>query len=121
MNFRNKTMEELEEIEQELLDKDEEEEKYGYYYNFVSLYEEMHQQLIRLSRGNREEYRVKRSYLERKLVRYLIIYGSYLKMTYRRDDQHAVYHLRQALGYDPENPIAHYRLGFLSFGMFRRA
>ena len=96
MNLRKKTLEELEDIEQELLDRDEEEEKYGYYQNFVSLYSEIHRQLIRLSRGNREEYQVKESYVKGKLVQ-------------------AANHLIEVLKYDPKNPIAHYRMGFLAY------
>jgi Tfp pilus assembly protein PilF len=49
------------------------------------------------------------------LISYLVRYGTYLKTQYQKDDYAAEHSLKKAIQYDRENPIAHYRLGFLSY------
>lgn len=53
--------------------------------------------------------------LKQDLVSNLVRYGSYLKTEYRKDDYAAEMALKDAVRYDPYVPLAHYRLGFLSY------
>jgi uncharacterized protein HemY len=54
-------------------------------------------------------------YVKKKLIFHLIHYGSYLKIEDQKDDHLAIHCLEDALKYDRTNPIAAYRLGFLSY------
>ncbi|MDE3838818.1 hypothetical protein C0966_05415 [Bacillus methanolicus] len=113
MSLKNMTLEELEELEQELHDQ-EEESDYSLYYRKIKVYEEMYNRLRKLVREKKED----KSYLEnvtKMLVFNLIHYGTYLKMQYEKDDETAIHCLKKALNYDSRNPIAAYRLGFLSY------
>ncbi|MFK2825334.1 tetratricopeptide repeat protein [Bacillus sp. B190/17] len=113
MRLRDMTMEELEELEQTLHDQ-EEEGNYSLYSQKIAVYEEMHHKLKKRAQEKNED----QSYLEyvtKKLVFYLIHYGTYLKMQYEKDETAAVRCLKKALTYDRRNPIAAYRLGFLSY------
>jgi tetratricopeptide (TPR) repeat protein len=107
--FRGKSLEELEDLEQELLDKSDEEEKWTYYSDLISLYEEMYRQ------SQHEQDTDYKAYAKTKLVLYLIKYGSHLKTSYEQNDKQAEECLKKVLKYEPENPIAHYRLGFLAY------
>ncbi|MDG4658526.1 hypothetical protein P6P90_16560 [Ectobacillus antri] len=106
--FRGKSLEELEDLEQELLDKSDEEEKWTYYSDLISLYKEMYA-------CGRKEKDSSHVYAKNRLVHYLVQYGEYSKTSYQKDEKMAQATLEQVLNYDRENPIAHYRLGFLAY------
>ncbi|WP_046181388.1 tetratricopeptide repeat protein [Domibacillus tundrae] len=109
MKFHEMSFEELEEYEAELLEKDDN------YALHVSFYEEMYRRIYPLARKDKENYSDYLDYVRRFLVDYLIKYGAYLKMVYQKDDYTAESSLQKALKYDKQNPIAHYRLGFLAY------
>ncbi len=111
LRLKNMTIEELEDFEQDLHERVGEEPLYS---QRIDIYEEMARRLRRIVRENPEE----KSYLDyvtRKLVFHLIHYGTYLKMEYEKDDYLAINCLKKALNIDRKNPIAAYRLGFLSY------
>ncbi|WP_045515806.1 hypothetical protein [Neobacillus niacini] len=114
MSLREKTIEELEEIEEEL---NEQEEEHGYsnYSMKIELYKEMYRKLSQLVRQNNEDYQSSLDYVKRKLIYCLIHYGTYLKTEYQKDDYLARSCLEESLKYDKRNPLASYRLGFLSY------
>lgn len=114
MRLSEKSLEELEKLELELHERNEE-SNYSSYSEKIAVYEEMHCKLRILVKNNKKEYI---NYLEnvgKMLVHHLIRYGTYLKMEYQKDDHMAEYSLKEALRYDSRNPIAAYRLGFLSY------
>ncbi|MFP7296642.1 tetratricopeptide repeat protein [Neobacillus niacini] len=114
MSLRDKTIEELEEIEEEI---NEQEREHGYlnYSIKIDLYREMYRKLSQFVRQNGEDYQSSLDYVKRKLVYNLIYYGTYLKTEYQKDDYLARSCLEEALQYDQKNPLAAYRLGFLSY------
>jgi tetratricopeptide (TPR) repeat protein len=114
MSLKEKTIEELEEIEEEL---NEQEKEHGYhnYSMKIELYKEMHRKLSHLVRQNDEDVQSSLDYVKRKLIYCLIHYGTYLKTEYQKDDFLARSCLEEALKYDKRNPLASYRLGFLSY------
>src|SRR5690625_2647119 len=69
----------------------------------------------KLSRDRESEYYSSLEKIKKDLIFNLVHYGSYLKTEYRKDDIAAQHAFKQLLMYDRENPIAHYRLGFLSY------
>ena len=110
MRLRDKTIEEMLDIEDELRDSNNEEE--ASYDSFIALYEE----LIRKIRQDQSgEYDTSLEQIKRRLISYLVRYGTYMKTQFRKDDRAAESSLKKALKYDPELPNAHYRLGFLSY------
>jgi tetratricopeptide (TPR) repeat protein len=114
MSLRDKTIEELEEIEEEL---NEQEEEHGFS-NFsmkMELYKEMYRKLSQLVRQHNEDVQSSLDYVKRKLIFCLIHYGTYLKTEYQKDDYLARSCLEEVLVYDKRNPLASYRLGFLSY------
>ncbi|MBM7702111.1 hypothetical protein [Metabacillus iocasae] len=111
--LKKMTLEELEELEQDLHDKEDNIE-YSLYAQKISVYKEMYARLHKLARENKEVARYL-EYVKKKLLFCLIHYGTHLKMKYEKDDKMAVNCLEQALKYDGKNPIAAYRLGFLSY------
>lgn len=113
MGLKDLSIEQLEEREQELHDNVEQND--GYYSQLVNIYEEMHKRLSPLARKDPERYGGPVNYTKKLLVSYLIKYGTYLKMNNMKDDKLAVNSLKKALRFDPTNPMAHYRLGFLSY------
>lgn len=113
LRFNNIALAELEDLEQDLHDKDEERED-SIYSQKINVYEKMYHILRKLVREKKED----QSYLDRvtkKLVFNLIHYGTYLKIQYEKDDHLAIYCLEKALKVDQRNPMAAYRLGFLSY------
>jgi len=115
MRLANKSLEELEDLEEEL---NEMEEELGFanHYQRIELYEEMQKKLLKLVREQNDEFsKTSLEYVTRKLIFNLIQYGAYLKMEYQKDDYAAIHCLEKALKYDAGNPIAAYRLGFLSY------
>lgn len=70
---------------------------------------------LKLRRDRDNEYYSSLEKIKNDLISNLVQYGSYLKVEYRKDDQAADGALRQVLMIDSQNPIAHYRLGFLNY------
>ncbi|WHY69574.1 hypothetical protein [Neobacillus sp. SuZ13] len=114
MHLRNKTLEELEDLEEELTSQEAEQGTPNFLMR-INLYKEMVRCLDLLIRKKKEDYQSSLEYVKRKLIFQLIEYGSYLKMVDQKDDHLAIKCLKDALKYDPNNPIAAYRLGFLSY------
>lgn len=83
------------------------------YYEIVDVYEKMVRYLSRCSAEEKEEHGFE--YVKKQLVSYLIHYGTYLKTQLRKDERMAKTAFQKALRYDSENPIAYYRLGFLTY------
>lgn len=111
MNVRNKSIEELLDLEEELLEaKDNEQD--GSFQQLIKLYEELYK---RISRDRENEYWASLENIKKKLVSYLVRYGSYIKTHYQKDDRAAERNLKKATVYQKELPIAYYRLGFLSY------
>ncbi|MBB6447788.1 tetratricopeptide repeat protein [Bacillus benzoevorans] len=106
-------MEQLEEYEQELHEMEEPND--GYYSILINIYKEMYKRLISLARKDSDQYGYSLNYTKKLLVSYLITYGTYLKMTNIKDDELAIKSLKEAVKLEHNNPIAHYRLGFLSY------
>ncbi|WP_100011643.1 tetratricopeptide repeat protein [Lentibacillus sediminis] len=111
MSLRTKTIHELFDLEVELVELLEE-ETYNYHSEVISVYEELYK---RINADNENEYGSSLSYIKKKLIFYLVHYGTYLKTQYQKDDRVAESSLRRALKYDRKIPIAHYRLGFLDY------
>ncbi|MFC3885524.1 hypothetical protein ACFOU2_19425 [Bacillus songklensis] len=111
MSIRNKTIEELLNMQQEL-HLSREEEKDGSLHQLISVYEELYR---RIASDENSEYASSLESIKRKLILYLVRYGTYLKTEYRKDDRAAERTLKKAIQYDRKNPIAHYRLGFLAY------
>lgn len=114
MSLRDLTLEELEDLEQELHEKGEKSD-YGYYAKLVNVYEEMYKRLIPLVKKDRAMHEHILKYTKNLLVSYLIKYGTYMKMNNFKDDRVAFSSLTKALSYQKNIPIAYYRLGFLTY------
>lgn len=114
MSLRDLTLEELEDLEQELHEKGEK-SGYGYYAKLVNVYEEMYKRLIPLVKKDRGMHEYSLKYTKKLLVSHLIKYGTYLKMNNSKNDRVAFSSLTKALSYQKNIPIAYYRLGFLSY------
>jgi tetratricopeptide (TPR) repeat protein len=110
---RNRTLEELEDLELELLEK-EEVSDHPNYAEQIDIYEEMYH-IVKKQVRKKEQDQNYLDYISRKLLNKLIKYGTYLKMKYQKDDHTAIRSLEKALKFDPHNPIVAYRLGFLSY------
>ncbi|HSP21285.1 MAG TPA: hypothetical protein VLQ20_03045, partial [Planococcus sp. (in: firmicutes)] len=114
MHYTKMTLDELEEQDRQLHLQSDELEESLMYRQKIELYTAMHHKVKQMVRRNPEE----QSYLEtitERLVFNLVHYGTYLKMADQKVDQVAIPSLEKALRYDPRNPIAAYRLGFLSY------
>ncbi|WP_156351153.1 tetratricopeptide repeat protein [Neobacillus vireti] len=114
MRLREKTLEELEDWEEELNDR-EQESGHPNYATKIELFREMVRRFQQLVRQNKDDYSHELEYVKWKLIYSLIHYGTYLKTVYQKDDHLAAKCLEEALKYDRTNPIAAYRLGFLSY------
>lgn len=114
MRLRDKTLEELEDLEEELTNQEDEQGAPNFLMR-IDLYKQMYRCLDQLVREKKDEYKSSLEYVKRKLIFHLIEYGSYLKMVDQKDDHLAIHCLKEALKYDRKNPIAAYRLGFLSY------
>ncbi|WP_377890406.1 tetratricopeptide repeat protein [Alkalihalobacillus sp. R86527] len=111
LRIRDKTLEELEELEQSYKEKllvDDIE--YSYHYEYISILEGIYQRV----RRNREDSDYA-TYVKNRIIQFLIHYGTYLKTIYQKDDSTARRSLEKVLSYDRTSPIAHYRLGFLAY------
>ncbi|MBX9975205.1 tetratricopeptide repeat protein [Cytobacillus firmus] len=114
MRFRNLTLEELENLEQELHENGEQ-SNYGYYAKLIDIYKEMYKRIVPLVREDRAMYNHSLQYTKKLLVTCLVKYGTYLKVNKLKDDNTAVSSLKKALSYEKNIPIAYYRLGFLAY------
>lgn len=111
MRFRSKSIEELLDLQQELhLAKDE--EQAGSLHQLISVNEEI---IHYLKRNKGSDYVSSLPDMIRKQISYLIRYGTYLKTENQKNDHVAESSLIKVLKYDKNNPIAHYRLGFLRY------
>ena len=113
MRIHRKTLKELEEMEIELLEQDESRD--GHYSQLISVYKQMYMHLHKLCREQPEEYAHAFDYVKKQLVACNIKYGTYMKMGLEKNPHLAKLALQDALKYDRNNPIAHYRLGFLAY------
>jgi tetratricopeptide (TPR) repeat protein len=111
MLLKNKTIDELLDMEEELhMSKDEEED--GSLHRHISVYEELYR---KITSDQDSDYATSLDRIKKKLISYLVRYGTYLKTVYQKDDMSTKYTLKKALKYDRENPVVYYRLGFLSY------
>ena len=104
------SQEQLEDLEQEIRLKEEEEQPDMFYSLYISILDEMYKRL-RVDRTRCDEA----DYIKKRIVSNLIRYGTYLKTILKKDENVAVHSLEKALRYDPGNPMANYRLAFLSY------
>jgi len=111
MRLQNKTIEELLDLEEELLES-KEEEKAGSLDNLTRLYEELYR---RISSDRNSEYGASLDQIKKTLISYLVRYGSFLKTQYKKDDRMAEKMLVKAVRYEKKIPVAYYRLGFLRY------
>lgn len=110
MSLRTKSIEELLDLEEELRSSLDEED--GSYYKIIQVYEE----LLRKIRADRSgKYELSLPMIKKRLILCLVHYGTYLKTQNQKNDRAAEDSLKKAIHYDRENPIVHYRLGFLSY------
>ncbi|MCL9971662.1 tetratricopeptide repeat protein [Anoxybacillus kestanbolensis] len=108
------TIDELYDREGQLLEElNSGEAKDWIYHEIVDVYENMYRYLSRCSAEEKEKHGFE--YVKKQLVSYLIHYGTYLKTQLKKDERMAKTAFQKALRYDSENPIAHYRLGFLAY------
>ncbi|WP_041638275.1 tetratricopeptide repeat protein [Anoxybacillus flavithermus] len=108
------TIDELYDRKEQLLEElNSDEAKDWIYHEIVGVYEEICRRLSRCSIEERKEHGFEQ--MKKKLVQYLIHYGTYLKTQLKKDERIAEEAFKKVLKYDHGNPIAHYRLGFLAY------
>lgn len=114
MRYTNMTLEELEEQDRQLHRQTAELEETLLYQRKIELYKAMHLKVKQRVHRKLED----QSYLDditEQLVFNLVHYGTYLKKADQKVDQVAIPNLKRALSYDPHNPVAAYRLGFIYY------
>jgi tetratricopeptide (TPR) repeat protein len=111
MRLRNKSIDELLDLEEELRSSIYEGDDSSLI-NLIVVYEELYR---KISLDIDSEFATSLEGIHKRLISYLIRYGTYLKMVDQKDDGSAISSLRKAVRYDRENPIAYYRLGFLTY------
>lgn len=111
MSLRRKTIEELLDLEGELIQARTDEQG-GALYHLVSVYEAL---FNKISADPESEYTTSLPNIKKKLINYLVKYGTYMKTEYRKDDNGAASALEKALCLEKELPVAYYRLGFLRY------
>lgn len=102
---------------EELLDMEEElnpniDDKYNSWDEIINIKEAIYR---RIHADRDHEYRPSLENIKQNIISNLVDYGSFLKTTYRKDDQAAKYSLKRALKYDRNNQLAHYRLAFIYY------
>lgn len=107
------SLEELEDLDREHQSTYDEDESTTYRHK-IDLYTAMYLHVQKLVRQKKEDPSYLESIKER-LVYNLVHYGTYLKMSNQKNERMAEPTLIKALSFDPTNPIAPYRLGFLSY------
>lgn len=110
MEMNYKSMEELENIEEELLDCNPDDDPY-IKMKLIEVYSNMLILMRRQKNYDKNSY----AYIKRNIVTHLIQYGTYLKSQSEKNPCEAVRNLQRALRYEPINPIASYRLGFIEY------
>ncbi|MFV8829544.1 hypothetical protein [Alkalihalobacterium sp. APHAB7] len=111
MLLKNKSIEELLDLEEELLEA-KDAEKEGTFSKLISVYEALYRSI---SKEPSSEYAFSLEKVKKQLIFYLIKYGTYLKTVYQKDDYAAENCLKKAVRYEKQLPIAYYRLGFLHY------
>ncbi|MGO4886146.1 tetratricopeptide repeat protein [Anaerobacillus sp. MEB173] len=112
MKVRDKTIEELLDLEEELQAEKEEAEKDGLSAKLIQVYKELYRKIYR---DKDSEYAPSLEKIKKQLIFYLVQYGTYLKTVYQKDDNTAESSLKEALRYEKNLPIVYYRLGFLLY------
>ncbi|WP_062109970.1 tetratricopeptide repeat protein [Bacillus niameyensis] len=110
MKLKDKTIEELLDLEAEFREQSNEEDVALYL--LTSIYEELYKKILR---DLESEYDSSLGEIKNRLIAYLVQYGTYMKTQYQKDDRAAESSLKKAIQYNRELPIAYYRLGFLSY------
>lgn len=111
-----KSLEELEEIEQDLLMQEGLDRNDGYYGRLINVYKDMYKLISSRARKTRDEYdNLNVNIVKIKLIDTLILYGTFMKMEHTKSDGEARSSLKEVLKYEPYNSIANYRLGFLAY------
>jgi hypothetical protein len=103
--MRSRTLEELEDIEQNLLDEEEETGQRNYSMR-IELYKEMYNKLKPLARKQNDVYKSYLENVQQSLVYDLIHYGTYLKTEYQKDDHLAATCLEDALNYENNSSLS---------------
>lgn len=111
MRLREKSIEELLDLEADLRQLIDDEQD-GSVSRLIEVERELYR---RIKNDKKSEYSSSLEKIKGDLVSNLVRYGTYLKTQYRKDDYVAKRSLQQAISYQKEIPIAHYRLGFLSY------
>lgn len=111
MRLKDKTIEELLDMEDDFRHSISQNEGQGYH-RLIDIYEAIYQ---KIDTDSDSEYVLSLDKIKKDLINYLVKYGTYLKTEYLKDDGLAEKTLKKALRYDPDNPVAHYRLGFLAY------
>lgn len=104
------TEEELYDMEEKLLEKEEQDTGYPLFNEWIRLYGHFFE-FYNTNNGYSHEIENVRI----KLVNDLLDYGLYLKSSVKKDSQLAGSQLKKVLYYDRNNPLALYRLGFLYY------
>ncbi len=110
MTLRNKTIEELLDLEADFrVGSGRELENY---HVLLSIYETLYK---KIATDRDSDYAPSLPKIKETLIFHLIQHGTYLKTVYQKDDRAAEHSLTKALRYERALPIAHYRLGFLHY------
>ncbi|WP_157100972.1 tetratricopeptide repeat protein [Salisediminibacterium beveridgei] len=104
------TEEQLYEREDALIEKENQDLPYPLFHKWIELYEDF----FTLYRSD-DHFKDEKEAVRKKLVRYLLEYGLYLKSSLKKEHQLAASQLQKVLKYDKNNPVALYRLGFLHY------
>ncbi|MBT2571780.1 tetratricopeptide repeat protein [Planococcus sp. ISL-110] len=112
--MKDKTLVELEKQDRQLYLQTPNLEESLLYQRKIELYKAMHLKVKQRVHRKLEDQSYLDSITER-LVFNLVHYGTYLKKADQKVDQVAIPNLKRALSYDPHNPIAAYRLGFIYY------
>ena len=69
----------------------------------------------KMAADREREYEHSLPIVKKRLISCLVHYGTYLKNQKHKNDRDAENSLKKVIRYDRENPMAHYRLGFLHY------
>lgn len=108
--MKNMTIDDLGDKEQELLDLNPDINPM-IKRQLINVYEHM----LILMRRKRETQTDSYVYIKRKVVTHLIQYGAFLKSEDIKNFYEAETNFKLAIKYEPNNPIAYYRLGFIKY------
>jgi len=108
--FQGLSIEEMFDREQDLIAEVAEDDPWSIY-KLIKFYKLL---ISKLTKERRQE-RYLLDYVKRQLIKRLIWYGEYMKTSDRKDPFTAKQCLKEAISYNRQIPIAHYRLGFLAY------